>query len=230
METLLAGLSSVAHSFMFPNQPAYREIEARLPRYDYDPRKTTQLIEGLGYARGIDSVYRDAAGQPLSVELRSSTTDINQKATFSIADSWNRLGVRAEPLIYSRQAGQNNEYLFTFPAFYLQRYTSDVNGLKNLHSSRTPLPENNFRSGNTARYMNPELDALLERYFVTIPSAERIQVLGQILHHVADQLPQLGLFYDVEPTLIHAKVLNVSARWPTSTQAWNAHEWDVKIP
>jgi peptide/nickel transport system substrate-binding protein len=213
---------------MFPNQPAYRDIEARLPRYDYDPRRTAQLVEGLGYTKGPDGFYRDAAGQPLSVELRSSTTDINQKAIFAIADSWNRLGVRTEPLVYSRQAGQNNEYLFTFPAFYLQRYTSDVGGLKNLHSTRTPLPENNFRSGNTARYVNTELDTLLDRYFVTIPSAERIQVLGQILHHVADQLPQLSLFYDAEPTLMTSKLVNVSARWPSSSQAWNAHEWDLK--
>ena len=122
----------------------------------------------------------------------------------------------------------DNEYLFTFPAFYLQRYTSDVSGLKNLHSSRTPLPENNFRSGNTARYMNPDLDALLDRYFVTIPKAERLQVLGQILFHIADQLPQLSLFYDAEPTVMSNRLVNIGARWPSATQAWNAHEWDVK--
>src|SRR5581483_3281848 len=37
METLLGGISSVAESFLFPDQPQYAEIEARLPRYPYDP-------------------------------------------------------------------------------------------------------------------------------------------------------------------------------------------------
>lgn len=227
-DTLLFGLSSVAFSFMFPGQAQYREIEARLPRYEYDPRRATQMLDALGHTRAADSFYRDGRGQQLSVEIRSSTTDINQKAMFAIADAWQRVGVKVDPVVYSRQAGQSNEYLFTFPGFYLQRYTSDVSGLKNLHSSRTPLPENNFRSGNTARYMNTELDANLDRYFSTIPSQERIQVLGQILFHVADQLPHLGLFFDAEPTVMHSRLTNISARWPSSTQAWNAHEWDAK--
>src|SRR4029453_13246167 len=114
---------------MFPHQGQYREIEARLARYDFDPRRSGQMIESLGYTRGSDGFFRDAAGQVLSVEARSSTTDINQKALFAIADGWQQVGVKVDPVVYSRQAGQSNEYLFTFPAFYLQRYTSDVSGL-----------------------------------------------------------------------------------------------------
>lgn len=43
-------------------------------------------------------------------------------------------------------------------------------GLRFLHSSETRLPINNFRGaglGNTSRYMNPELDSLLESYLKT---------------------------------------------------------------
>jgi peptide/nickel transport system substrate-binding protein len=227
-DTLLVGLSSIAHSFLFPNQSQYREIEARLPRYDYDPRRASQIVESLGYAKGADGLFRAPNGQTLSVEARSSTTDINQKALFAIADAWQQIGVKVDPVVYSRQAGSSNEYLFTFPGFYLQRYTSDLSGLKNLHSSVIPLPENNFRSGNTSRYKNADLDALLDRYFATIPMPERIATLGEIVYHVADQLPQLGLFYDVEPTAIANRIQNVGPRWPSSTQSWNAHQWEVR--
>ena len=228
VDSLLGGLSTVAHSFMFPGQEQYRDIEGRLTRYEYDSRRAGQIIEGLGYSRGADGFFRDPANQPLAVELRTYTVDINQKATLAVADSWQRVGVRVEPLVMSPQATQNNEYVFTYPAFLLQRYTSDVSGLKNLYSSRAPRPENNFRSGNVSRYVNAELDTLLDRFFLTIPAAERTQVLGGILHHIADNLTQMGLFFDAEPTMIANRLVNLSARWPSATQAWNAHEWDVR--
>jgi len=41
------------------------------------------------------------------------------------------------------------------------------------------LPENRFQvTGNTPRYRSPVLDALVDRYVVTIPRAERLRVLG----------------------------------------------------
>jgi peptide/nickel transport system substrate-binding protein len=228
-DTLLAGYSSVAHSSLFPNQPLYQEIEARLPRYEHDPRRAMQLIEGLGYVRRTDGFFaREAGGELLSVELRTYTVDINQKATLSVADAWQRTGVKVDTLVMSPQAAQNNEYVFTYPAFLLQRYTSDLSGLRNLYGSRAPRPENNFRSGNVSRYMNPAFDALLDRYFGTIPMGERTQILGEIILHVADQLTQMGLVYDAEPTMIGNRIANVGARWPSSTQAWNAHLWDAR--
>jgi hypothetical protein len=91
-----------------------------------------------------------------------------------------------------------------------------------------PLPENNFRSGNTSRYSNAELDGLLDRYFGTIAMPDRIATLGEIIYHVADQLTQLSLFYDVEPTMMSNRLRNIGPRWPSSTQTWNAHQWQVQ--
>ncbi len=227
-DTLLPGLSSVAHSLMYPGQRHLAEIEARLPKYEYDPRQATQMIEGIGYTRGGDGTLRDSTGQPINVEIRTYTVDINQKTTLAVADFWQRVGVSVTPNVMSPQASTNNEYVFTYPAFILQRYTSDLAGLKQIHSSRTPLPENNFRSGNISRYQNPEFDSMLDAYFSTIPVNQRTQHLGQVLFHMADQLTQMGLFYDAEPTMLSGRLMNVTARWPSSTQSWNAHEWDVR--
>src|SRR5207249_3976846 len=45
VDTLAAGLSPIPHSFLNPNQPEYRDIEAAVPRYEYDPRRAAQLLE-----------------------------------------------------------------------------------------------------------------------------------------------------------------------------------------
>jgi peptide/nickel transport system substrate-binding protein len=227
-DTLMAGLTPVAHSFLFPNQAQYREIEAALPRYEHDPRRAGQMVEALGYAKGADGLFRDAGGQQLAVELRTYTGDVNQKATLAVADGWQRAGVKVDVNVMSPQATRDNEYVFTYPGFTLQRYTGDLSGLPNLYSHRAPTPQTNFRSGNVSRYQNPEFDALLDRYFTTVPMQPRTQVLGQIIYHIADQLTQMTLFYDAEPTMISKRLANVTSRWPSSTQAWNSHQWDLK--
>ena len=76
--------------------------------------------------------------------------------------------------------------------------------------------------------MNPEFDALLETYFKTVPMPERIQALGQIIHHIADQVATVGLYYRADPGAVSDRVLNVGKEWPLIYMTWNAHEWDVR--
>jgi hypothetical protein len=90
------------------------------------------------------------------------------------------------------------------------------------------LPDNNYIGNNQARYMNREFDSLLDRYYVTIPMSERINVVGQLIHTISDELIVLPLFYGAEPVVIGSRLLNVAARSSSATQAWNAHEWDLR--
>jgi hypothetical protein len=173
-------------------------------------------------------MLQDAAGRRLSVEIRTITTDINQKAMLSVADYWQRVGVGAETFVIPRQLAQDPEYRATFPGLELVRNSADRDGLKRHPSSQTPLPENGWRGTNRTRYTNAEFDALLNRYFTTIPLAERAQVFGDIIHHMTDRVIVLGLFYDMDATAIGERLTNVGARQLGSTQAWNAHEWAVR--
>ena len=50
--------------------------------------------------------------------------------------------------------------------------------------------------------VNPEFDGLLDKFVSTIPWAERIQVLRQVMRHISENLNQMGLFYDMEFTQI----------------------------
>jgi ABC-type transport system substrate-binding protein len=76
------------------------------------------------------------------------------------------------------------------------------------HSSEARLRERNFTGNNNGRYMNPELDQLVDRF--TIPRAERMRLMAQIVDHVTDQLPVLPLFFDATPSLVHNRVRNVT--------------------
>lgn len=221
----------MAYSWLSPNDPpAYRAIESSIVRYDYDPRRAVQLIEGLGYSRGPDGQFRDNSGQRLTVEMRTSAVDVNEKAMLSVADAWQRVGVGVEPQVVPPQRLTEMPYRAVFPAFELLRGAGDFANLGWIHSRGARLAENNYRgSGGTnyPRYMSPELDGLIDRFLVTIPIQERVAVGARIIHHMTDQLVEMSLFYDTEPTLIAHRVKNLTARQLRSSHAWNAPEWDV---
>jgi peptide/nickel transport system substrate-binding protein len=235
VETLQGGLVPVAHSYLVPNQPRYRDIEARLDRYDYEPRRAVQLLEDMSFVRGGDDAMRDATNQPVAVSIRSPAgSDIATKSALATADYWQRLGLAVATETIPPQRMADLAYVATFPGFFVTNPGHDLRSLADLHSSRARIPANNFRVpgiGNYSRYMSPQLDGLLDRYFATIPERDRLDVLGEIIAHVADRLNVMGLFYNGTPEMIGRRLTNVTTGRPPIPSAqitWNVHEWDLK--
>jgi hypothetical protein len=71
--------------------------------------------------------------------------------------------------------------------------------------------------------MNPEFDALVDRYFATVPRAERVTLVREIVHHLSDQVIPMGLLYVAEPSMKANRLEGIAGGSP-----WNAHEWQLK--
>jgi peptide/nickel transport system substrate-binding protein len=222
-EGLLSGVVPPAHSMFSPGDPENREIERSIVRYEYDPRKAAQMIEALGYAKGPDGFFRDTSGQRFSLEIRTIVADTQQKLTLSTIDFWRQIGVNAEAWTIPLQLARDAEQYSTHPGFLLVRNPANLRGISGLHSSRSPVPENRFSGLNYGRYKSAELDGLIDKLFVTIPVAERSQLLGQIVRHMSENLNVIGLVFNPDPILIGNRLRNVPVQRPT----WNTHEWDV---
>jgi peptide/nickel transport system substrate-binding protein len=199
-------------------------------KYSYDPRRAAQLMESISLSRGSDGLVRDASGQPLTVELRGAASrDIHVKGLFPIANDWQQVGVTTDTVVVSNQQASDLQDQATFKAFQLTRTGYHLNRLVAFHSAEARLPERNYTGSNNGRYLNAEVDALTDRYLATVPWPERMQVAGQILHHVTDQLPLLPLFYDMEVALASNRVQNATPLLlPGSGQMWDAQDWDVR--
>jgi peptide/nickel transport system substrate-binding protein len=220
VDSLQAGLTEIAHTNFTPTQPEFKDIESYLVKYPYDVRRATQLVEGLGYTRGQDGMFRDGAGQPLMVELRSTPgREVNEDTTFIVADHWKRLGVNVDVVVMPLQRNSDREYRQTRPAFEVVGQPDDI---YRFHSREIPTPDTRFVGDNRMRYANPQVDAWVERYYVTIPRAERVQVLGQLLNHLTDNVVSMSFFYETAPVLVSNRLRNV-----TPEPSWNPHEWDV---
>ncbi len=229
-DSLQAGLVPLADTFVHPNEPEYRDIERSIVRHPYDVRQSIQLIEGLGYTRAPDGFFRDRNNARLTIDIRTGGAEISNKATFTVADYWKLAGVDTEPMVMPEQRrNQDREWVQNFPGFLMYRQpNAPSEWVTRLHSTQTPLPENNYFGRNHSRYMNADLDGLIDKFYRTIPKAERMQLLGQIVHHTTDQLNTMGLVFDAEPIAVGRRLKNIAATKATgSTPAWNAEQWDL---
>lgn len=194
-------------------------------RYPVPPAGSPLALPATPPKRCPDSSGGDGAVQRLGVEIRTTGgEDIHEKSLFLVADSWQRVGVAVEPVVIPQARTRDQQYRATFPGFQVLQQPNNTSNLIGFHSSNTPLAENNFVGGNRPRYRSPDFDELMDRFFVTIPQAERTPVLAQLMRHVSEQLVMMGLFYNVQPTMIGNRLRNVPAGKP----GWNVHEWDVR--
>jgi peptide/nickel transport system substrate-binding protein len=224
------GLVPVAHAYIGPTDPYYKDIESSIVKYEFDPRKSVQLLESLGYRRSGDGPFRDPTGQTLSIEVRTTAENSIHKVTLPVVtDFWQQVGVDAQPAFTPIQLQTDRKYRATYPGFEMIQHPNQVLAISDFHSRETALPENNYtRSGNNGGYMNSELDALVDRFFQTIPQRDRTQILGQIMHHITENLTQMGLFYQMEPNIVSKRLINVEAKTSGSTPVWNVQDWDLR--
>jgi peptide/nickel transport system substrate-binding protein len=186
------------------------------------------MVQDLGYTKGPDGMFRDAAGQPLSVEVRATGTDLNQKNMHAAADYWRRIGVGAEEVAIPPQLASDLQYRATFPAFNAQRQGGEMAFVQSFHSSQRRLPEVRYAGSNNTGYSTPELDRLIDGYTTTIPFDERMRAAAAAARIITDQVVELPLFYDSQPALISNKLVNIAAARGQSHMAWNADQWDVR--
>jgi ABC-type transport system substrate-binding protein len=226
VDNLIDGLAPVKHSIIGELHAEYRDVERSIVRYEYDPRRATQLIDGVGgYTRGLDGSYRDAAGRPLTLEIRSTANDDGQmKTLLTIADAWQQIGIAVDQVPVPPQRESDREYRASRPAFEVVRQPGGWRNLQRFYGPNTPLPENNYTGVNRTRHRNSDFDALIDRFFSTAPRGERMEVLNQIVSFMTAQAVLLGMFWDPGPTLLSNRLDNVKD--PGSV--WDAHEWTVR--
>jgi peptide/nickel transport system substrate-binding protein len=219
------GTSTVAHSLIPTDDPAYPAIKDSIVTYPYDPQRAIQEIAALGFTRGADGYFRDGAGEVPSLKVQSAIT--SEKLNLSVADYFNRVGIKGEGVTLQSAVSTQPELRYAYTGMDLVNSPLGSTAIVNyLLSSSAPLPERNYRAPNSGNnrgaYMDPEYDALMRRYVTTIPLPERMQALAQIVRVQTDQLLLMGLY-----NTVYAIVMSNRLQQVPPGVAWNAHTWDV---
>ncbi|HZT08511.1 MAG TPA: ABC transporter substrate-binding protein [Chloroflexota bacterium] len=232
-DTLELGLAPVAHAYVSPNDAEYPSIEASIVRYEHDPRRATEMLVSMGLTRGPDGMFVTPSGGRLAIEVRTTAgDDLQEKAALATAGYWQRVGIPSDPLLSPRQRARDLEYRANFPGFELVRQPTALtyDSLTRFHGKQSPLPETNYVGRNRMRYQNAEFDGLIDTFLTTISRTDRVAILGQIVHHMTDQVIPLALFHNAQPTIIANRLVNLRGQGSEGTYAWNAEQWDVSGP
>ena len=228
VDELTFGLSEVAHGSIHASEPEYRHVESSIVRYPYDPRAAAQAIEGLGYRKGTDGMFQDASGRPLTVQIMATQDDSNAKPQLAVLDYFRTIGLTPDAEVVTQQRQRDLAYRASFKTFSVQAgISSSADGVSALLTREMRVAEINYTGRNYTRYSNPEVDALVDRYFTTIRFEDRMQALSQIVRHTTEQLVWQPLYWRVLPTLVHGRVSGVTVTNEGTDQWWNAHLWDV---
>jgi ABC-type transport system substrate-binding protein len=223
-DVLNYGLGPVAHSWVQPDTPEGRAVDARIVRYPYDPRTAAQMVEALGYTKGGDGFLQGGDGTRLSVQIQTVQLNaFNVPSVLSVSRYWQGIGLDVQTEVLPAVRVTDRQARASFSSFSLiARGVQTPDG--SFSSRSVPVPENNYTGGNIARYGSPELDAIIARYLTTIPLQERMAALGDMAHYQSDLLTIMPLFFAGQAFLLGpARLKNVRGG-----EIWNVQDWDLE--
>ncbi len=211
------GLGTVADSWIAPGDEIRPQVESWIPRYPYDPARAQQVLAQVGWVRGPDGILVDqATGERFAIEVWD---DADGPLANIIAAQWKEIGADATPYTMPPQVRSNVEFRVKFPG--VVRMGSPLQAvLTQLWNSRYNASAETGWIGNRSGYSNPKLDALSDRFAVTIAPAEVLALHREYLTEAMTAIPLMPLYWGVRPLLTLKEVKGIRG-----SGGWNLFEW-----
>lgn len=228
VDAVILGYGATADSFIPPDEPMRKDVEPAIPQYRYDLPAAARALADLGWTKGSDGVLRSREGRPFEFVMQQTASGRSEVEQNVAVDGWKQLGMRIEQRILATSLQADEETRARFPGVEISAvpYTSFLEG--RIHSKFSPTPQTRWRGSNRGSYSNAKIDEVLDRLLVTIPRAERLQLVRDLLRESMTDLALFPLYWDPDPILALARVKNIpmpTAR--TQVHTWNVWAWDV---
>ena len=195
-ERLFAGRQPVADTPVHPLDWIHTD---QVEHYPYDPAKAASLLDGAGWTLGAGGLRRNAAGEPLRVELMTTagnrTRELIQQV---IQGQWRKLGIETAirnepPRVFFGETTSKRR--FTGLALFAWISSPENVPRTTLHSQEIPSAANGWSGQNFTGYRNPQMDALLDAIEVELDRDKRAALWAQLQQLYANELPALPLFF-----------------------------------
>jgi peptide/nickel transport system substrate-binding protein len=231
VDSLLHGLTTPADTVLSPDDPAYTLLEQRgFARYSFDLVRARALMADAGWRRGPDGGYRNAAGEPFTIDVSTSAKTDNVVEGQAVAAQWKDAGLNTTFTVIPDRATNRDEMRATFPGVLgwpMQR-TPQIG--EYFISAQIPSERTRWSGSNSGGYSNPAYDALYDRYLVTLELPRRQEILADLLKIQADEAVAINLYYDFSTYIaafrkgVHGP-LTVTDSQPVTS--WNVATWEI---
>jgi peptide/nickel transport system substrate-binding protein len=227
-DAIWEGYGTVSDTFIPPDDAKWQWIEDVLVRYPYDQTRAQQLLNDVGWRKGSDGIYLNAAGERVTIGLW--TTGSNTRDVAIIGDNWKSMGVTAEQLVLSPAQNQDSQFRVSYPGFAVATFpiAFEFSAL-NLASGNCASEGTQFRGNNRGCFADPENDRLINALSRAIDPAEQRQNYRDLVHLQSTVLPELPLYFKLSNVEFRQGVTGVKGNSiGRGGLGWNVTEWDVQ--
>jgi peptide/nickel transport system substrate-binding protein len=208
---LLRGQARPADGLLPPGNWAY---SAGVKDYAYDPARAEQLMDAAGFPRasvngGGDG--RGGAGQPrgmrFTLTLKTSTEESARLIGAGLQDQWRRVGIalNLRPLEFATFYADVTRGAFGLAYLRWVGANNDPDIYDYVFNSRH-IPPN---GANRGRYVNPEMDKLLDAERVEMDPVQRALILFEIQRDIAEDEPYVMLWFPDNVAVHRRRIGNV---------------------
>ncbi|MEL6224783.1 MAG: peptide ABC transporter substrate-binding protein [Cyanobacteria bacterium J06627_8] len=202
--------------------------------YSLDLEQAAALLDEAGWVDSNANGTRDKDGVEMNVVFQTSVNSIRQKTQEIVKQSLESIGIGVElrsidASIYFSGDPANDD---TVEKFYadIQMYTTGNTSpdpsdyLKTFTCSDIPQPENNWLGLNSARYCNPEFDALWESAASELDPERREELFIEMNDILADARVVLPVIHRAETVGASDRLQGLNLT-PWDQRTWNIAEW-----
>ena len=195
-QKLFAGRQPVADTPVHPLDWVHTD---EVQHYPYEPAKAAALLDEAGWRIGDGGLRRNAAGEPLRLELMTTAGNRTRELIEQVAQAqWRQLGIdiviKNEPprVLFAETLSKRRYTGLTLFAWI----SSPENVPRTtLHSDEIPTEANGWSGQNYTGYRNPQVDALMDAIEVEIDRDKRAGLWHELQRIYAEDLPALPLFF-----------------------------------
>ena len=194
-QQLFAGRQPVAESFVSPLDWVHTD---EVPHYPYDPAKARALLDAAGWHGDGNAVRHNAQGEPLSLELASTSGNrIRELVEQVLQSQWRDIGIDLH--LKNQPARVLFGETITKRHFAMAMYacTSAPENVPRttLRSDEVPSAATGFSGQNYAGFRNPEADGLIDAIEIELDRDRRARLWHRLQALYAEDLPALPLFF-----------------------------------
>jgi peptide/nickel transport system substrate-binding protein len=225
VDVLDAGKGRVAYTMASPGLPYYPELERAVLKHTFDPRRVQELMAEVGWTKGSDGFFVDAAGNRFTMEVASSAGGKNEQEAAVYVDSLRRVGFDAIQYITPVALVDDSETRVTRGGLSLRGAGQEY---QNYITSAIPGPENRWRGNNRPGWSNAEYDRTFAQLERTFPMPERIQLMAQLERLISVDRAITMNSWESVVNAVAASLQGVEVRMTpeaSGPEAW-VHKWE----
>ncbi len=195
-QKLFAGRQPVADTPVHPLDWVHTDD---VRHYPYEPDRAAALLDEAGWPAGADGLRRNAAGEPLRLELMTTAGNRTRELIEQVAQGqWRQLGIdiaikNEPPRVFFGETVSRRR--FTGLALFAWISSPENVPRSTLHSDEIPTEANGWSGQNYTGFRDPHVDDLLDAIEVELDRDKRATLWHELQRIYAEELPALPLFF-----------------------------------